>query len=358
MKKSSLLFLFVFFVSTLLTHAQSNKFRLEGTILNYDSLKSYGNYATLWAFAQSGEYHLQKSRVKIENNKFVFEGTVSHPILVTINTDNIRGGLGVWLTNDTIKAQFSVEESTNIDGAKRSLLKTNSVEGSKESQDNLALVTENNNIRSQEQNPLKRNSLVCEMLEKYVDNHTNSYLSLFQLQFTINECGATKSQSLFDKLTDELKKSRDGISVQRQIKTQEQNTVGNTIPDFSMPNQDGTKIQISSEIKDWTIINFWASWCGPCRLENEHLVKIKKKLDSKSVKIIGVSLDSNRDAWVKAIEKDKAKWLQLSDLSGEFDSEIAKKFKISSVPYIILVDKDLKILATEYNEIMKLIESK
>ena len=357
MKKSSLL-LFVFFVSTLLIQAQSNKFRLEGTIVNYDSLKSPSNYATIWTFAQSGEYHLQKSRVKIESNKFVFEGTVSHPILVIINTDNIRGGLGVWLTNDTIKAQFSVEESTNIDGTKRILLKTKSVEGSKESQDNLAFFTENNNIRSQESNPIKRNTRICEMIENYVENNKSSYLSLFQLQSSISECGATKSQVLFDKLTDKLKESHDGISLQNQIKTLEQNAVGNTIPDFSMPNQDGKKIKISSEIKSWTIINFWASWCGPCRLENEHLVKIKKKLDSKSVKLVGVSLDSDKDAWVKAIEKDKVNWLQLSDLSGEFDSEIAKKFKISSVPYIILVDKDLKILATEYREIMKLIESK
>jgi peroxiredoxin len=357
MKKSSL-FLFVFFVSTLLTQAQSNKFRLEGTIINYDSLKSYGNYATLWAFAQSGEYHLKKSRVKIENNKFVFEGTVSHPILVTINTDNIRGGLGVWLTNDTIKTQFSVEESTNIDGTQRRLLKTISVEGSKESHDNLVLVTENNNIRSQESNPIKRNTRICEMIENYVENNKSSYLSLFQLQFSIYECGATKSQVLFNKLTDELKEFHDGISVQNQIKTLEQNAVGNTIPDFSIPNQNGKKIQISSEIKDWTIINFWASWCGGCREKNKNLVGNKGHFDSKNVKVVGISLDSNKDAWVKAIEKDKANWLQLSDLSGDFDSEIAQKFKISSLPYIVLVDKDLKILATDYSEIMKLINSK
>jgi thiol-disulfide isomerase/thioredoxin len=333
MKKISLFLLFFFSVIHL--NAQKKGFRLEGTITNADSLKE----ATIFTF---GESTFKSNKVAIVNNKFVIEGEVEHPCLAIINTDKVRGGLGVWLTNDEIKVDFFVKKYEE-DGY--SLLQSQSVEGSQESKDYLFLINQMNEIRELEKNPLKQHLKICEETEKYILNHKDSYLSLSTLKSTIADCGTSKTRDLLSQLSKELVASSNGLALKDNLEKIEFNAIGKTITDFIMPNDKGQNVQISSVVKGMTVIAFWASWCGPCRAENRDFVKNKKLFDEKGVKIIGVSLDDDKEAWISAIAKDQADWLQLSDLKGQFDSKISKQFKITSIPYLLLIDKDMKIQA-------------
>ncbi len=92
------------------------------------------------------------------------------------------------------------------------------------------------------------------------------------------------------------------------------------------------------------MIDFWASWCGPCRKENPNVVKVYQQYKDQGFEILGVSLDNDRDRWLKAIADDKLTWLHISDLKG-WRSTFAQQYGVSSIPQTILLDQDGNILA-------------
>jgi len=122
-------------------------------------------------------------------------------------------------------------------------------------------------------------------------------------------------------------------------------TDNDKIPEFSMPDTNGKNVSIMDEIAKnrITIIDFWASWCGPCINEMPNIKSIYNQ--HKGIGIIGISLDSNRNEWQTAIEKLEMNWVQLSDLRG-WDNEAARLFNVNSIPYTIVVSQDGTILAT------------
>lgn len=120
--------------------------------------------------------------------------------------------------------------------------------------------------------------------------------------------------------------------------------VGNIAPDIDLMDPDGKSVPLSSLRGKVVLIDFWASWCGPCRAENPNNVKLFNQYKAKGFTIYGVSLDKNREDWVKAIEKDGLTWTHVSDLKY-WDSQAATLYKIDAIPATVLIDKDGKILA-------------
>lgn len=120
----------------------------------------------------------------------------------------------------------------------------------------------------------------------------------------------------------------------------------NMLTDFNMNDIEGNPISISDEVVKHkiTIIDFWASWCGPCRAEMPNLVNLYAQFKDKGLGIIGISLDKDLEDWRKAIEEDGITWLQLSDLQG-WDNAAAKLYNVSFIPYTIIVDANGSILA-------------
>jgi len=92
------------------------------------------------------------------------------------------------------------------------------------------------------------------------------------------------------------------------------------------------------------LIDFWASWCKPCRLENPHVVKLYKEYRDRGFEVYGVSLDKNKQAWVNAIQQDGLEWIHVSDLQF-WNSTAAKLYDVSSIPQTYLIDEDGKIIA-------------
>jgi thiol-disulfide isomerase/thioredoxin len=119
---------------------------------------------------------------------------------------------------------------------------------------------------------------------------------------------------------------------------------GTLAPDFEINTPEGKPISLSSFKGRYVLIDFWASWCRPCRMTNPELVKLYNKYKKNNFEIFGVSLDQNKDAWVEAIQQDKLTWPQGSDLLF-WEAAPAKIYKVTFIPYNILIDPDGKIVA-------------
>ncbi len=135
-----------------------------------------------------------------------------------------------------------------------------------------------------------------------------------------------------------------GKLAQQKIMQANGNKIGKKIMEFAQNDADGKSININDFKGKYVLIDFWASWCGPCRMENPNVVAAYNKFKDKGFTVLGISLDQNKMAWVKAVEKDGLTWTHVSDLKG-WNNEVAQKFGITSIPQNILVDKDGVILA-------------
>jgi peroxiredoxin len=114
--------------------------------------------------------------------------------------------------------------------------------------------------------------------------------------------------------------------------------VNEPAPEISLPDMDGKTVSLSSFIGKVVLLDFWASWCGPCRNNNPHLVKFYKKFHPKGLEIIGISFDENDEAWKKAVEKDKLSWIQLNDNKGNYSAS-ASSYNVDAIPASFLIDK-------------------
>ncbi|MFN8351935.1 MAG: TlpA disulfide reductase family protein [Flavobacteriales bacterium] len=119
--------------------------------------------------------------------------------------------------------------------------------------------------------------------------------------------------------------------------------VGSEAPDFTQPTPDGKQLSLSSLRGKVVLIDFWASWCKPCRMENPNVKRVYDQYKGKGFEILGVSLDREKGAWTQAIAQDGLPWKHVSDLAF-WNNAAAQQYGVSSIPYTVLVDKDGKVL--------------
>ncbi len=134
------------------------------------------------------------------------------------------------------------------------------------------------------------------------------------------------------------------VNVRREIKRISATVIGGPAPEFTMKSLEGEDISLNDFRGKYVLIDFWASWCGPCRRENPNVVKMYNKYKEHDFEILGVSLDKQKNRWEQAIQKDGLTWPHVSDLKG-WQNAAAKQYGVTSIPHTVLVDKEGKIIA-------------
>ena len=185
-------------------------------------------------------------------------------------------------------------------------------------------------------------AVVIKTTEKNIKNEFGYFLLTYYPEDLIDNQTRTK---LIDKLPDEMQKRPAIQEMLATLKQAAESAEGMTIKDFKQSGLDGTEVSLMSEVakNTITIIDFWASWCGPCRQEMPFMLELYSKYKDKGLGIIGISLDEDSDAWKAATQQLNIPWTQMSDLKG-WENAVALHFCVNSIPHTIVVDQKGKIL--------------
>lgn len=178
----------------------------------------------------------------------------------------------------------------------------------------------------------------------FIKRNPNTFVSLAQLNRLYPFIDKTISKELFNSLSPRLKNH--SMAKELHYTLFELDKVLTEIVSFSQADTSETIINTKRFKGKYLLVDFWASWCGPCRAENPNIKKAYDKYKNNGFEIISVSLDNNKQSWKNAIKKDSLTWTHVSDLKG-WQNEIALKYCIRSVPSNFLLDKDGKIIAKD-----------
>lgn len=191
------------------------------------------------------------------------------------------------------------------------------------------------------ENTLKQMAVVN---QEFIKEKPNSPVSLNIMNVYKTTWGKDKTIQLFALLNEESQNSKKGNAISTYLQLYGDPKVGEKYIDFGQENTNGEIVKVSDILSEYTLIEFWASWCGPCRKSNPKLVELYDDYNDLGFEIIGVSLDDNKTNWVKAIEKDKLVWTNVSDLKGS-ENEGALRYGVNGIPDNILIDKNGIIVA-------------
>lgn len=303
----------------------------------------------------------------IVNESCTFSGKVNTPSIKFISVDGIQKNLPFIFEEGVLNIELNKDdiESSLTTGTENNLMFKRYLSELKNQTSNIQEIRKELNIASREKLTHKLDSLktiykeASETLSayhhKFIDKNRDSDFSLILLESMINS--RKHDIKLFKENLENLKpiinRSRfnrlNARKIEAFIKEKEANSafdIGQIAPDFSAPSPEGNVIKLSDIKGKVTLIDFWASWCKPCRIENPNVVKVYEKYHDKGLEIISVSLDKpdKKDAWIKAIEDDNLQWHHVSNLKY-WNDPVAKMYQVRSIPATFLLDADGKIIA-------------
>ncbi|WP_295124003.1 TlpA disulfide reductase family protein [uncultured Chitinophaga sp.] len=181
-------------------------------------------------------------------------------------------------------------------------------------------------------------------LRNYIAQHGSSYATMFAMYnlYQYNPDGKSL-QELYATLPPALQASPMGVKLKDRLDGALRTQIGGAAPDFILNDAKGNPVALSSLKGKYVLLDFWASWCVPCRFENKNLVKAYAGYKDKGFEILGLSIDTDRNAWQQAIAEDGLNWMHVIDQKAR-ESEVYKLYTVGGIPMNFLIDKEGKIV--------------
>ena len=184
--------------------------------------------------------------------------------------------------------------------------------------------------------------------KKFIKENPDAYLSVLLLENFLMRQYLTPEEikSYFEGLDKDVKETKSGKKIKTALDSMTAIVIGKPAPNFSAPSPEGKTISLKESLGKVTIIDFWASWCGPCRAENPSVVALYNEFHPQGLNIIGVSLDKDAKKWKEAIAKDGLVWPHVSNLKF-WEDPIAKQYNVQSIPATFILDEKGNIVAKD-----------
>lgn len=291
------------------------------------------------------------AKADVKNGSFEFTGNVSEPTGAYIMVIGQRGAIPFMLENAniTVNAGQAGLTVTGSEGQKiydqfMAINATAQQEAMKLQQEYQAANGDQAKIQAIQEAYAKLMTDAQAKETELIKANPDSYVSTFVIVSGMGQMEYEQLKERYNLLGEKAKASAQGKAIAAQIAKLESTAIGQIAPNFTITTPEGESISLYDIKGKVKLIDFWASWCGPCRGENPHVVEIYKEYHPKGLEIFGVSLDNNKEAWVKAIADDGLVWKHGSDLKG-WQSAPAQLYSVSGIPHTVLLDENNKIIA-------------
>lgn len=350
--------------------AGENEYIISGTVKGIAD----GKTVVLEKQDEMGQF-IPMDTVKVKDGKFMMKGSAKEPEIMLIQVEAIQGKVPFVLENGDIdiivdkdslqKSKFSGTFNNDV----FSKFNDDLTKFQKELQKKLMAFQTANMAKMKAAQEAKDTIVINKLMKEYqgmqkegmefyvkfAEGNPKALLSALIVDSMLNDpsVDVARAKKIYASFSPELKNYKPGKSIQtklnkigKPVTVAAAANVGNVAPDFTAPNPEGKSISLKQSLGKVTIVDFWASWCKPCRAENPNVVALYAKYHAKGLNILSVSLDKEASAWKAAIAKDKLTWNHVSNLK-EFEDPIALQYGINAIPTIFVLDAKGVIIAKD-----------
>jgi peroxiredoxin len=291
----------------------------------------------------SGKVVILDTIVVVNGSFKIVGGPVEYPEMVSLVTLDKRRGFSFYLENAKINITGKLDSLSNV-----KVTGSRSNDEYSEFMRSLKPLSEKM-TKAANDYKLTSDSIMGQIKtvqKEFVKNNPKSFVSPTLLRNLTNDLKPEEFESIIKSMDPVVANSPAMADIKSKMSVKISVSAGKKAPDFTLNDVNGKPVSLSSKIGTrLLLIDFWAGWCSPCRLENPNVLKAYQEFNKKGFDIIGVSLDRTKDEWVKAIADDKLPWTQVSDLK-DFNSAAAKLYNVTAIPANFLLDEKGTIIAT------------